>query len=224
MCLLSCSSAKKQDKNPTIEEITNKISSFEIENTIFDLVAFETRWSHQKQLDVAKYLYKRIKGHLSNTYFHEYEFWGVNWKNVVATIPGKIHPEQIVIVCAHLDSKSDQRLVYAPGADDNASGCAAVLELARLLSEHSFEKSIRFIFFSREETGWEGSAAYVNSIERNKEKIIAALNLDMIAHGSDDEDIDLVTRPKYAWLVEKTKKLAQLYGFDTKNVIDEHCY
>lgn len=221
---VACSNPKKQEINPAIEKIAKKVSSVELEHTISELVAFETRFPYQKQLEVADYLCERLKVHIPGTGFHEYEFWGMNWKNVVGTIPGKINPEEFVIVSAHLDSKSDERLVYAPGADDNASGCAAVLELARLLSEHSFEKSIRFIFFSREEYGWQGSAAYVKSIDSNKEKIIAAINLDMIAYGNNDEDIDLVTRPKYAWLANEIDDLAHLYGFATKKIVKKNCY
>ena len=212
------------EKNLVIEKIAGKVSSLAIENTISDLVAYETRFPYQKQLEVADYLYERLKFYISGTDFHEYGFLGASWKNVVATIPGKIHPEEVLIVCAHLDTKSDERLVYAPGADDNASGCAAVLELARILSEYSFEKNIRFVFFSREETGWEGSAAYVKSINRSKEKISAVINLDMIAYGNDNEDIDLVTRPEYSWLANDINDLAHLYGFATRKVVHKHCY
>ena len=56
-----------------------------------------------------------------------------------------------------------------------------------------------------------------------KEKIIGAINLDMIALGSDNEDIDLVTRPRYSWLVKKISNLAKLYGFKTKKVVEKGC-
>jgi Zn-dependent M28 family amino/carboxypeptidase len=222
--LFACSNPDDKVKNPAFEKIVGQISSDEIRNTISDLVNFETRWTHQKQLDVANYLYDRLRTYLDSIHFHQYEFWGANWKNVVGTIQGKKHPEQVVIVCAHLDSKSDKRLVYAPGADDNASGCAGVLELARILSKHSFQRTIRFIFFSREETDQQGSTAYLKSIDKDEEEIIAAINLDMIAYGSDNEDIDLVTRPEYAWLVDKMEDLARLYGYTTKKLVDNHCY
>lgn len=221
--ILACSSPRKQEKNPVFEKIAGKVSTQEIEKSISDLVSFETRFPYQKQLETAGYLSNRLKVYIKPE-FHEYEFWGVTWKNVLATIPGRVYPDEIVIICAHLDSKSDKRLVYAPGADDNASGCAAILELARILSKYSFERSIRFIFFSREESGWEGSAAYLKSIDRNKEKIVAAINLDMIAYGDDDEDIDVVTRPKYAWLAEEIDELAHLYGFDIRKIVGDNCY
>jgi leucyl aminopeptidase len=224
LCVMSCSDSEIIEKDPIIEKISMEVSTVEIEKTVSDLVAFETRFPYQKQIEVADYLYNRLKFYTKTLEFHEYEFWGVNWKNVIGTIPGKIYPGEYVIVSAHLDTKSEKRLVYAPGADDNASGCASVLELARILSKFSFEKSIRFIFFSREETGWEGSAAYLKSVDRNKEKIIAAINLDMIAYGGDGEDIDLVTRPEYAWLAEDIDESAHLFGFTTKKIIDRHCY
>jgi acetylornithine deacetylase/succinyl-diaminopimelate desuccinylase-like protein len=222
--VISCSDSKRVEKDPIFDDISAMVSSTEIENTISDLVAFETRWPYRKQIEAADYLYDRLKLHLTHLNFHEYEFWGVDWKNVVGTIPGKINPEQYVIVSAHLDTKSEKRLVYAPGADDNASGCAAVVELARILSKFSFEKSIKFVIFSREEYGLQGSAAYLKSIDRNKENIIAAINLDMIAYGKDDEDIDLVTQPKYAWLVNQINDLARLSGITAKKIIDKHCY
>ena len=224
LCFMSCSDSEVLKKNTNIEEIITGVSRSNIENTISDLVAFETRYPYEKQLEVADYLYKRLKEYVPHIEFHEYEYWGVNWKNVIGTIPGKKNPEEVVIVCAHLDTKSSKRLVYAPGADDNASGCAAVLELARILSKHSFNKTIKFILFSREEEGQNGSMAYVSDIDRSKEQIIAALNLDMIAYGSDDENIDLVTRPKYGWLAKRVHNLAGLYGYNTKKIVKRHCY
>ncbi len=223
-CLIGCSETKKQKKVPFIEKVISDISPSAMKSTISDLVSFETRYPYEKQLEVADYLHERLKKYLTMTDFHKYEYWGVNWKNVVGTIPGKGHSEEIVIVCAHLDSKSSKRLVYAPGADDNGSGCAAVLELARILSMHSFEKTIKFIIFSREETGQNGSKAYLKGIDRNKEKIVAALNLDMIAYGSNNEDIDLVTRPEYSWLAERVYNLAESYDINAKKVVKKGCY
>ena len=162
--------------------------------------------------------------YIPDTRYHEYEHWGVMWRNVVGTIRGKKNPEQVVIICAHMDSKSEKRLVYAAGADDNASGCAAVLEISRLLSGHDFDKTIRFVIFSREEDGQDGSKAYVKDLVKRNEKIVAAINLDMIAYGKENEDIDLVTRPSYAWLVETVYDVATVYGFKTKKVIKKACH
>lgn len=77
-----------------------------------------------------------------------------------------------IIICAHYDSMFD-----APGANDNASGVAAVVELASKLKD----KSIQFILFDAEEWNKSGSYAYVNSLDRNElKKINVVINIDMI--------------------------------------------
>jgi bacterial leucyl aminopeptidase len=211
-------------KNTDIEKLMNDVSSSRMSSTIYHLVGFKERFTHSSQNKAAIYLYNEMKQYLPDTTFHEYEHSGVVWKNVVGTIRGKKNPEQVVIVCAHLDSKSEKPLVYAPGADDDASGSAAVLEIARLLSDHEFDKTIKFIFFSRESEGQDGSKAYLRSIKKGKEKILAAISMDMIAYGKDQEDIDLVTRPKFSDLVYTVDNVAFTYGFKTKRVINKACY
>ena len=99
----------------------------------------------------------------SNTYY-----------NVVGVLPGKTHPDQIYIVGAHYDS------VNNPGADDNASGTAGVLEAARVLSQHAFESTLVFIAFDREEQGLYGSHHYADA--HASDDIRGMISLDMIAY------------------------------------------
>lgn len=222
--LAGCSGASKEERNARIQDIIEDISIARLKEDVRELVAFGTRYPHKKQLEAAEYLHKRLGEDLGRVYFHEYEYWGVIWKNVVGEVRGKHDPEKVLIVCAHLDSKSEERLAFAPGADDNASGCAAVLELARVFSGHSFEKTVRFVLFSRESDGQNGSNAYVESMDRSKEEIAAVLNLDMIAYGSDEEEIDLFTRPEDSWLADKIYGLAGAYGLPARKVVKEACY
>jgi len=222
--VVACSSQRSLTKQEVIEDIIHSISSENLKTTVLELQNFNTRYPYEKQLKVADYLYNRIKAYIPDTQFHIYEYWGVYWKNVIATIPGLDYPNKVYIVCAHFDSKSEKRLVYAPGADDNASGCAAVLEVARVLSSYHFKHTIKFIFFSREENGQNGSRAYIRSINPNEEKIIGVINIDMIAFGSDKEDIDLVTRPKHRWIVNYVNQIGKLYNIPTKKVIKKHCF
>ncbi len=220
----SCLKSEKPSKNRSIEMIMRQVSEANLEKTISDLVSFQTRFPYKKQIAVANYLYERLKQYLPETTYHTYEYWGVEWKNVIGTIVGKRNPNDVVVVCAHMDSKSSKRLVYAPGADDNASGCAAVLELARILSTHSFNRTIRFIIFSREESGQNGSRAYLKQIDKNSEKIIAGINLDMVAYGKDTDSLHLVTRPKYRWLADKIYNLSKTYGLRATKVVKKGCY
>ena len=95
--------------------------------------------------------------------------------NVVGILPGAICPGEIYIVGAHYDAMGG-----SPGAYDNAGGAAAVLEAARVLSQHAFEATIVFVAFDREEQGKIGSAAYV--AQHAGDDIRTMVNLDCIAY------------------------------------------
>ncbi|UCC96828.1 MAG: M28 family peptidase [Phycisphaerales bacterium] len=95
--------------------------------------------------------------------------------NVVGVLPGAIRPGETYIVGAHYDA-----IGGSPGAHDNASGVAGVLEAARVLSQHAFEATVIFIAFDREEQGLRGSAAYVDA--HAHEDIRSMVNLDCICY------------------------------------------
>ncbi|GAH84739.1 unnamed protein product, partial [marine sediment metagenome] len=75
--------------------------------------------------------------------------------NVVATLAGEDSAQ--VLLVAHYDATSEMPGIYTPGADDNASGVAGVLEAARLMGTHDWEHTLRFVLFSGEEVGLFGS-------------------------------------------------------------------
>jgi photosystem II stability/assembly factor-like uncharacterized protein len=109
------------------------------------------------------------------------------WRNVVGSKTGRTYPNQEVIVCAHYDAISQIPYLRAPGADDNGSGTTAVEEAARILSQYPFEYSVKFLCFSGEEQGLQGSRAYVEEARSRGDTIVAAVNLDMIAYDSDSD-------------------------------------
>ncbi|MHC5108951.1 MAG: M28 family metallopeptidase [Planctomycetota bacterium] len=96
--------------------------------------------------------------------------------NVVATQVGTELPDEIVVVGAHFDS------VNNPGADDNGTGTAMVMEMARLFSQHRPRRTIMYVLFDREEQGKVGSEAFVS--DHAGENIIMAVTADMIGHDS----------------------------------------
>ncbi|MEO0189768.1 MAG: M20/M25/M40 family metallo-hydrolase [candidate division WOR-3 bacterium] len=102
--------------------------------------------------------------------------------NVVGIKRGNNYPDSCyVIIGAHFDSHSDIP-DSAPGADDNASGVAGVLEAARLMRNYQFEHNIRFIAFSAEEYGTIGSMFYAWRAHERGDDIPAMYNLDMIGY------------------------------------------
>ena len=110
-----------------------------------------------------------------------YAFADTVWsKNIVFRKEGESDPSRRVVLCAHYDSYSGSTpLVCAPGADDNATGTAAVIECARVLSSERLERTVEFILFDAEETGLKGSRTFAAALDPGA-VYECALNLDMI--------------------------------------------
>jgi hypothetical protein len=118
----------------------------------------------------------------------EFTFYGTSYTsyNVVAQKPGLIEPDLNVIICGHLDSITyGNPFEVAPGADDNGSGSATVVEAARILSRYNFGRTIRFVCFGAEELGLIGSEIYAEQAAANGDSIICVMNLDMILFAPD---------------------------------------
>lgn len=119
-----------------------------------------------------------------------YSVGGHSLPNVVATKPG--HAPETIIVCAHFDSRMQNLAdseAPAPGADDNGTGVAVVLELARLLAPLTLGASLRFCLFSGEEQNCLGSTAYVAQVKAEKAPIRFVFNLDELGYPPPDRAI-----------------------------------
>ncbi len=103
--------------------------------------------------------------------------------NVVGTKWGTTTPGQEYVIGAHYDSVSN------PGADDNASGVALVLEAARVLSNYDSQSTIRFIAFDREENGLIGSWNYVN--DHWADNILGMISADMVSWNNGNNTVDI---------------------------------
>lgn len=111
-------------------------------------------------------------------------------KNVFAIQQGTLYPNQQYIICAHYDDYPIGPI--APGADDNASGVATVLEAARILTEFSSDYSIIYALWDEEEQGAVGSAAYASWASSNNHQIKGVINVDMIGWDSDSNGVFLI--------------------------------
>jgi hypothetical protein len=100
--------------------------------------------------------------------------------NVLATLKGTENPELVYVVSSHYDS-----VAGGPGADDDTSGTAALLEAARVLAGHPMPATIVFASFTGEEAGLLGSREYVRRAVANNVRIVGALNNDMIGWAND---------------------------------------
>jgi len=170
------------DKSDIISKTSSSVAIENIFKTVEELQNFETRYSWKKQNEVANYLFKKFQEYDIPVEFDEYYFRDKKWKNVVATIHGRRKPEDIYMVIAHFDSISKQPEISAPGADDNASGTAAVLEIARILKDVQLDSSIQFGIFSNEEQDGLGSKHFAKKARKQGLRIKGCINLDVIGY------------------------------------------
>jgi Tol biopolymer transport system component len=109
--------------------------------------------------------------------------------NVIATLKGTVNPELIYVVSSHFDS-----VAAGPGADDDTSGTAALLETARILKDTPLPATIVFASFTGEEAGLLGSRHFVQLARENKWHVVGALNNDMIGWAADSSQINNTIR------------------------------
>ncbi len=117
-------------------------------------------------------------------------------QNVIGYIPGTQQPDSFIVFSAHYDHLGQLgKGVYFPGANDNASGCAMLLNLVQYYSQHPQKYSIAFMAFGAEEAGLLGSKYYVANPLFPLKQIKFLINLDLL--GTGDEGITVVNGTVY---------------------------
>jgi hypothetical protein len=192
-----------------VNELTGEISTVVDGNTVTIINR------QQANNDIAADYIKQKFEELDNLIITDQAF-NTNGRNIIATQLGKTNPENIYIVCAHYDSVAD----YC--ASDNASGTAAVLEIARLLSTQCTDNTIVYALWDEEEIGLRGANFYAGQAAANGDNILGVLNIDMMGYdGDDDNDFDIDVRNIANSIAMKDDIIAVLntpeYGF-TLNV------
>ncbi len=120
--------------------------------------------------------------------------------NVIGRIEGSESPDEWVIIGAHYDSRNEinnaDNAANTPGADDNASGCAGVIEAARVLAPYRPRRTVLFMCYSGEEQGLYGSLRHAESLKASGDlaKVQAMLNMDMIGWVASDLGVHVCTR------------------------------
>jgi uncharacterized repeat protein (TIGR01451 family) len=187
--------------NPLIQTMVSSVSQTEIYTTILNLQdeeetpgwdAGRSRYYRSPELAIERdYIHDRMQLPGLSVRYQNFSYDGWSLDNIEGTLDGWGPGSDVVyIVCAHYDSTSGNSdpTIIAPGADDNASGTAAVLEAARVLSQYRFKRTLRFVTFAAEEQGLIGSYYYVAEAQAAGTPIGGAINLDMIAWDSGDDD------------------------------------
>lgn len=176
------SEAGRFDPDPFVVSLLNEILGSNITSVVQHLENYTTRNAYKPQSILAQ-----------NWIKSQFESWGLDVElmdftmpggpasdNVIATLVGTKYPDEFVILGGHFDS-----ITYSgaePGADDNASGTSGVMEIARILSQYEFDRTIIFCAFSGEEYGLYGSAAYASRCAQQGMDILGYFNMDMIGY------------------------------------------
>jgi len=142
-------------------------------------------WRREALKASANYIEKRFRESGYDVASQDFVVADITLRNLEAELPGTLLPDEIILLGAHYDS-----ILGSPGADDNATGTAVVLELARLLAGKKLTRSIRFVAFANEEppffqTDDMGSRVYARRSRKRGEKIVAMLSLESLGYYSD---------------------------------------
>ncbi len=202
--------------NPRIQTLVNQVSQPNLTSWVQSYSSYTNRDSQNlANFNAAKnQLITQLQGY---GYAPVSESWsGSHGTNIVVDIPGAVNPNRFVVVGAHFDTRnySGGTSAVGRGADDNTSGSAAVLELARILSTAgAFENSIRLVWFSGEEYGLLGSNANANNMLSQGKQVLGMLNMDMIAYrvSTDARDCDFATNNTSAALTSFCLQTCPLY-------------
>jgi Zn-dependent M28 family amino/carboxypeptidase len=140
--------------------------------------------------------------------------------NVIAELRGTLYPDSVMILGAHYDSiiSSGDPFTVAPGANDNASGTAAMMEIARVMKKHNYRPglTIQFVAFGAEELGLLGSYDYAGKLSPSGWQVKYMINNDMIANVSSscicDWKVNITGYSNAADLLDRSKRVCILYS------------
>lgn len=189
--------------DPIIQALVDSVSSARIDAHVQRLQAFKSRHSaHDSALAAAEYLRSQFLSYgIDSVTFHTWDAYYA--PNVVAVLPGRGNARKVVIVGGHYDSVTGS-FNNAPGADDDASGTALVLEGARVLASHpfGFDYTLTFIGFSGEEQGLLGSEAYAADAATRHDDIVGMVEADMVGYlaPGDVMNLDVVDNYYSTWM------------------------
>jgi Zn-dependent M28 family amino/carboxypeptidase len=115
------------------------------------------------------------------------------------------------VILANPDCEWNWEIDPAPGADDNATGVAALLEFARICANVAFDFDVYLVAFQGEEQGLIGSAAFVDSVVTSGQLIVVDFNLDMLGYNALGDRQEIVTNPDSEWFADWILDTASLF-------------
>jgi aminopeptidase YwaD len=160
-----------------------------VQNIHFD----RNPYDHYRELEqAAQYIEREFLKSGWEVKEDRFQWEGRTYKNIVAEKKGTISPNRVFILGAHYDT-----VPGSPGADDNASAIAVLLEVARNIQTVPLGCTVRLIAFSLEECDYIGSTHYVEGLKKGEEKILGMISLEMVGFTGPRQDYPPYLNPKY---------------------------
>jgi len=200
----------------TLRDLMNQISQDSLTSYLNRLQAFPGRVAGTSgNLAARDWIRSKLQsfGYSAEIESFEAEVYGywVTCYNVVASKTGTVFPSRKIVIGAHFDA-----VPGSPGADDNGTGTAAVLEMARVLADEPAEMTFVFALFDSEEQGLNGSWAYAGNAYYSGDSIVCMVNMDMIGSvgNTNEAEIKYGEQTAYARLwINLADTLTGLQGF-----------
>jgi acetylornithine deacetylase/succinyl-diaminopimelate desuccinylase-like protein len=210
---LAASEATDTDSCYKIAKLNSSLSKVSIENlkeTIEQLQSYGNRYTWEKQCAAAQWAAERFNQYGLQVKLQHYDYKSKTWPNVIAQVTGSKHPDKMIVLLAHIDSISDDPANGAPGANDNASGVAMLLEIARIINMSPLEYSVFFCIFTNEEQGTQGSRAFAKMMKQQSMNIMAAINIDTIGYNLPENVFSFNALTSQITLKHKVKALVRM--------------
>lgn len=191
------------EENPIIREMMDQVNQDSLQATVQHLQDYGGRFFNSEEAYAAsdwvasKMEALGLEVEQQGFYVNSWVGSGQAAPNVIGIQRGTLYPDVYVVCGSHFDSFTWD-VMYggnnAPGADDNATGVASVLESARIMTQYEFEYSIIYCAYGAEEEGLYGSEAYASRCQQEGMDIIGYFNNDMNGYlnPGDDIHIDLI--------------------------------
>ena len=190
-------------EDPRIREMMNQVNMDSLEATVQYLQNYQSRiWNSDNAFSASDWIAGRMAA--LGLEVEQQEFYASTWMgsgeaapNVIGIQRGTLYPDVYVVCGSHFDSFSYSAMFgggNCPGADDNATGVASVLESARIMTQYEFEYSIIYCAYGCEEMGLYGSEAYASRCQQQGMEILGYFNNDMNGYlnPGDEIHIDLI--------------------------------
>jgi len=191
------------DNQGSIVALIQQIDSNLVSSYLQGLVAFGPRYTGTENCSkAAQYIYDTFQSLGLFTQMEPWAYAGFESQNVVATLNGTGHSDAVVLMTAHYDT-----VLVSPGADDDASGVATILAAAHVMSDYTFNHTIRFVAFSGEEVGTYGSFHHARWAYERGDNIVAVINIDMVGFAESTRGGGLLR----VFQTQRTKWLSELF-------------